>query len=265
MSATTMPGRSDGQFLWAGGVLGFALGGFFDGILLHQVLQWHHFLSLVSGDQFRDLRVQVLADGLFHVAVYLVALLGLVLLWRGRGGVTATDADRRLLASVLLGFAVWQFTDVIVFHWLVGIHRIRVDVPNPLAYDIGWLVVIGLPPLAMAWMLRRPSGRGPGGGRRAQTVATTLAALTIGVVPFANLPPRGDMTRVAVFPAGTGAARSLAAVAAVDGRVIWADRSGDLVAFEASPETSAIALYRRGAILVGSSAFGAGCLSASST
>lgn len=26
----------------AGGLLGFALGGFFDGILLHQVLQWHH-------------------------------------------------------------------------------------------------------------------------------------------------------------------------------------------------------------------------------
>ena len=31
----------------AGGVLGFSLGGFFDGILLHQVLQWHHLFSLV--------------------------------------------------------------------------------------------------------------------------------------------------------------------------------------------------------------------------
>jgi uncharacterized membrane protein len=27
-------------------VLGFGLGGFFDGIILHQVLQWHHLLSL---------------------------------------------------------------------------------------------------------------------------------------------------------------------------------------------------------------------------
>jgi uncharacterized membrane protein len=26
-------------------MLGFAFGGFFDGILLHQVLQWHHLLS----------------------------------------------------------------------------------------------------------------------------------------------------------------------------------------------------------------------------
>ena len=28
--------------------LGFALGGFFDGIVLHQVLQWHHLLSAVD-------------------------------------------------------------------------------------------------------------------------------------------------------------------------------------------------------------------------
>jgi uncharacterized membrane protein len=53
----------------AAGVLGFALGGFFDGILLHQVLQWHHFLSLVPGEALRDIGVQILADGLFHAAM----------------------------------------------------------------------------------------------------------------------------------------------------------------------------------------------------
>ena len=41
--------------------LGFALGGFFDGILLHQILQWHHLLSLVPG--VTELRMQVLWDG----------------------------------------------------------------------------------------------------------------------------------------------------------------------------------------------------------
>src|SRR3954465_10961416 len=63
-------------------VLGFALGGFFDGILLHQVLQWHHFLSLVEGRPFEDLQLQILADGVFHIFVYALALLGLLLLWR---------------------------------------------------------------------------------------------------------------------------------------------------------------------------------------
>ncbi|MDB5683625.1 MAG: hypothetical protein JWM75_1323, partial [Sphingomonas bacterium] len=58
-------------------VIGLALRGFFDGILLNLVLHWHHLLSLVPGDTFRDLRVQVYADGLFHVAVYAIAVSGL--------------------------------------------------------------------------------------------------------------------------------------------------------------------------------------------
>ena len=66
-------------FRW-GAVLGFALGGFFDGILLHQILQWHHLLSLVPG--IDDLRMQVLWDGWFHALMYVIALAGLAGLWR---------------------------------------------------------------------------------------------------------------------------------------------------------------------------------------
>src|SRR5690606_10212012 len=58
----------------AAGLLGFALGGFFDGILLHQVLQWHHLLATVQGALFQDLRVQILADGLFHALMYVIAV-----------------------------------------------------------------------------------------------------------------------------------------------------------------------------------------------
>ncbi|HCW19238.1 MAG TPA: hypothetical protein DHL02_15075 [Achromobacter sp.] len=51
---------------WAGYLLGFGMGGFFDGILLHQILQWHHLLSGLSAATLADLRVQVVADGVFH-------------------------------------------------------------------------------------------------------------------------------------------------------------------------------------------------------
>ena len=56
-------------------LLGFALGGFFDGILLHQILQWHHLLSLVPG--VASLEAQVLWDGLFHLLMYVLAVAGL--------------------------------------------------------------------------------------------------------------------------------------------------------------------------------------------
>src|SRR4051794_8776730 len=153
-------------------ILGFAFGAFFDGILLHQVLEWHHFLSLVPG---KDLRTQILADGLFHLATYGVATLGLVLLWR-KGN--TRPSDRLVLAWAVLGFSVWQFSDVVLVHWLVGIHRIRVGVPNPTLWDIGWLAVFGMPSLvAGVWLLR--SQPGPPFQPRSFKAAGSLSVLVI--------------------------------------------------------------------------------------
>jgi len=251
--------RLPGQLMLAGGVVGFALGGFFDGILLHQVLQWHHFLSLVPGEALRDIRVQILWDGLFHVAVYLVAAIGLALLWRARGGFTMSGADRRLLAAALLGFAVWQVVDIVLFHWLVGIHRVRVDVPDPLLWDIGWLVATGLPPLLLAWWLGRAPGGGGPPGRRGGAVAAMLALAVFAAAPIAARPPADVTTVLVLFRPGLGAEAALAAVAAADGRMIWADEQGELVAVDLGSGGSAWRLYRHGAFLVGSSPVG-GCL-----
>ena len=48
MADTTHPTHDSRRLAWAGAVIGFSLGGF-DGILLHQVLRWHHLFSLVPG------------------------------------------------------------------------------------------------------------------------------------------------------------------------------------------------------------------------
>lgn len=69
-------------YRWAGYMLGFAMGGFFDGILLHQILQWHHLLSALESDPFRDLRTQILADGIFHALMYVIMAIGLWKLWQ---------------------------------------------------------------------------------------------------------------------------------------------------------------------------------------
>ena len=249
------------RLLWSGGVLGFALGGFFDGILLHQVLQWHHFLSLVPGEALRDIRTQILADGLFHVAVYLIAAIGLGLLWRAR---RELGAGGWLLGAALLGFGVWQVVDVVVFHWIIGIHRIRVDVPDPLTWDIGWLVVTGLPPLlAGLWLLRRPappgSGMGTGGGGSA--IAASLAALVLVAGPVAARPPAGVTTALVLFRADVTADAAFAAVIAAGGRVAWSDPSAGLMAVDLRDGGSVLELYRGGALLVGRSAITGGCLS----
>lgn len=48
-------------------LLGLGLSGFFDGIVIHQLLQWHHMVSTVyPPDTLENLRLNTLADGFFH-------------------------------------------------------------------------------------------------------------------------------------------------------------------------------------------------------
>src|SRR4051794_30181445 len=65
-------------------LLGVGLGGFVDGIALHQLLQWHHLLSSTDTDRagipyypvdtVAGLRMNTLADGAFHVVTWLAVL-----------------------------------------------------------------------------------------------------------------------------------------------------------------------------------------------
>lgn len=250
------PARAATGLPWAGYLLGFALGGFFDGILLHQVLQWHHLLSAVESSAVRDIRVQILADGLFHAAMYVVAAVGLWLLWRSRRRFAEPGADRLLFANALIGFGVWHILDGVLSHWLLGIHRIRMDSANPLLWDLLWFVVFGVAVVAAGWRLR--SGGGTDGGGRAAPVALTLAVLIAG--PVAALPPPGVTTVMVLFTPGTTAPDVFAAVAAVDGRTVWLDPSGQLWAIDLGEDGNTTALYRHGALLVSNTLLPTGCL-----
>jgi uncharacterized membrane protein len=254
--AVGMPRR----FRWAGYLIGVALGGFFDGILLHQVLQWHHLLSLVDSPVLRDIRAQILADGLFHVLMYLIALGGLTLLWRSRAMFTDASGPRSLGACVLLGFGVWNTIDVVLFHWVLVIHRVRVDSAFPLAWDLGWLAVFGLPFVGAAWALRHRVNAG-GTGRRpsANTSAMIISALTLGAGVLAALPPSGTGNALVVFAPGTTPLQALKAIDAADLRIVGSDRSATVWAVHGSRRVDAIKLYRHGALLVSGSMLAPGC------
>ena len=61
----------------AGIILGLGLGGFVDGILLHQIIQWHNMGSAVVPPTTMAAMQQNMAwDGWFHAAVWVLTLLG---------------------------------------------------------------------------------------------------------------------------------------------------------------------------------------------
>ncbi|MFF5265059.1 DUF2243 domain-containing protein [Actinomadura viridis] len=94
MSATTAEkatAATPANLRLPGIVLGVGLGGFVDGILLHQLLQWHHMLTSTDTDNIGvkyyspytvpGLEMNTLWDGLFHTVCWLAVLTGLALLY----------------------------------------------------------------------------------------------------------------------------------------------------------------------------------------
>ncbi|CAN7618986.1 DUF2243 domain-containing protein [Phenylobacterium sp. LjRoot219] len=238
-----------------GVVLGFAFGGFFDGILLHQILQWHHLLSLVSGAG--DLRRQVLWDGYFHALMYLVAFVGLAGLWRAYSGGEQTRLSRPAGAAAI-GFGSWHVVDAVLSHWILGIHRIRIDSERPLLWDLLWLGLFGLLPLLLgAALLRRPTAVRTGASPRLGIWAATLLALGAGA--WTLTPPKDQRFTTVLFRADVQPAGMVSALAATDARLVWLDPAQG-VAVVVAPRERRWIFFRYGAVLVSGLGGGAGCL-----
>ncbi len=137
-SATTPSLTVPGLFL------GLGLGGFLDGILLHQILQWHHMGSdhgvhaSFPTTTVPSLEDNTLWDGLFHAATWVITLFGLYLLWAAlRNGTRATS--RSLTGLLLAGWGVFNLVEGSINHLILGIHHVRDDLGGPLSWDLGFL------------------------------------------------------------------------------------------------------------------------------
>jgi uncharacterized membrane protein len=152
-------GLSDG-LVRASVVLGVGIGGFFDGIVFHQILQWHHMISgSTRADTVPNLELNILVDGLFHATTWVITVIGIWLVFRalvarrpGRGG-------RLLAAGLLGGWGAFNVVEGLVDHYLLGIHHVRPGADAAI-YDALFLLW-GAAFIAVAWWLIRSEGRLP--------------------------------------------------------------------------------------------------------
>lgn len=123
-------------------LLGVGLGGFVDGIVLHQILQWHHMVSDTAAgpaDTVAGLEANTLADGLFHAATWILVLVGVTLMvgaWR-RGRLA--PGMRAHVGLLLVGWGVFNLVEGTIDHLILGLHHVRDDLGGPLAWDLGFL------------------------------------------------------------------------------------------------------------------------------
>ena len=136
-------------------VLGVGLGGFFDGIFLHQVFQWHHmFSSVYPVDTVPGLQMNTLGDGFFHTVTWIAVLVGLGILYS-----RFTETRRQVWGSrvlwgwIVVGWGLFNLVEGVIDHELLGIHHVRYG-PHMVMWDLAFLVFGGVLVFG-GWILQR--------------------------------------------------------------------------------------------------------------
>jgi len=138
-------------------LLGIGLGGFLDGILLHQILQWHSMLSnVVPPTTVEALHLNMFWDGIFHAATWAVTFAGVMLLWRS-GMRGTTPPIRSFAGALLIGWGMFNLVEGLIDHHLLGLHNVR-EVSDPAIWNVGFLAFSAVI-VCVGFALTHPLGR----------------------------------------------------------------------------------------------------------
>jgi uncharacterized membrane protein len=150
-------------------LFGVGLGGFVDGIVLHQILQWHHMISDTGEGAMTTvagLEANTLADGVFHAWALLVVIVALYLAMRTRRvEATAMLPSRGVVSGwLLVGWGAFNIIEGVVDHHLLTIHHVRDDVADPLGWDLSFLGISVVFLVVGVALVRRGRRTTPGRG-----------------------------------------------------------------------------------------------------
>lgn len=155
------------EFPVSGGILiGLGFGGFFDGIVLHQLLQWHHMLSTwYPIKDLESLKLNTFWDGLFHSTTYVFVTIGLFVVWHSANRRRHVWSIKLLIGTLLLGWGAFNTVEGLVDHELLGVHHVNENYTGVtrVAFDMGFLAW-GVAMLIVGFILLRQ-------GRRERAVA----------------------------------------------------------------------------------------------
>ena len=137
--STTTNNGSRKRLVWGTVLLGLGLGGFFDGIVLHQVLQWHHMLTNIEPvTTIENFELNTLWDGFFHVFTYVSTLIGIALVWSATRLPGFRWSTKLLIGGLLTGWGTFNVVEGVVDHHLLQIHHVMSTGPT-LGWDLAFL------------------------------------------------------------------------------------------------------------------------------
>ena len=120
-----------GPLLAAGTLLGVGMGGFVDGIVLHQLLQTHNMVSakypklgVDPETALVNTEINMFWDGLFHAFTWLVTAIGIALLWRAVKRQDVPLSTAALVGSMIFGWGLFNLVEGVIDHHLLHVHHV---------------------------------------------------------------------------------------------------------------------------------------------
>jgi uncharacterized membrane protein len=122
-------------------MLGIGLGGFVDGILLHQIIHWHNMgSSILPPTTVAAIKQNMAWDGMFHLAVWTCTVIGVYWLLADGRHLRPLPSPWRFTGLLILGWGLFNLVEGLIDHHLLELHHVR-DLPYHVPmYD--WLFLL---------------------------------------------------------------------------------------------------------------------------
>jgi uncharacterized membrane protein len=134
-------------------VLGIGLGGFVDGIVFHQILQWHEMLSnKIDATTISGKSVNMFWDGLFHAFCLIAVCAGIFLLWKAFLQTTASHSSTLIWAGLLSGWGIFNVAEGMIDHYLFKIHNVRELIGKQNLYNL-LFIIYSTALIIIGWLL----------------------------------------------------------------------------------------------------------------
>jgi len=122
-------------------VLGIGIGGFIDGIVLHQILQWHEMLTNKLAPVTVEAKsVNMFWDGIFHAFTLIVVIIGVTLLWKLLHRRDIDRSGRLLAGGMLAGWGLFNIIEGVINHHLLGLYNVKENV-EPDVWNYGFIAI----------------------------------------------------------------------------------------------------------------------------
>ncbi len=105
-----------------------------------------------------QMKLNMVWDGLFDAATWVLTVLGITLLWQAVKRDDVPKSSNVLFGSILVGAGAFDVVEGIIDHQILGIHHVKPGT-NELIWDIGFIVLGGIL-VIVGWMLLQAGKQG---------------------------------------------------------------------------------------------------------